>query len=296
MSTPQALESTMSKQIPQTLADALPPGTGACIINLDARVDRWEALQQQILTHFKGLELQRISAITSTQIPGFGKAPYFRGSGRDQTWGARGGCTLSHREALLHAKSKGWSHVLILEDDIQIDANPDPNFLEALQRALQSMHFDVCYFGYTDPEPPFKHLTDLDAGRSVYRIFGCNTTPAYLVKATAADWIVDRLPSPSSVWPWIARHRAVDRFYLRNLSPSLSVLAISPSLIIQRPCFSDILGKSVAACRENHRIGIDSSNLEPFAFQKQMKSKAKKFKRLEIVDRVRSLWKVLTSF
>lgn len=296
MSSPQVLESTVSKQIPQTLADALPPGTGACIINLDARADRWEALQQQLIKHFKGLELQRISAITSTQIPEFGKPPYFRGSERDQTWGARGGCTLSHREALLHAKSKGWSHVLILEDDIQIDAKPDPTFLQALQGALQSMHFDVCYFGYTDPLPPFRELANLGSGRSLHQLFGCNTAHAYLVSAHAINWILEHLPSPSCIWPWLARHRAIDRFYSRAFSPSLTVLAVSPSLIVQKPCFSDILGKDVAACRENHRTGIDSSNLIPLAFQKQMDSKAKEFKRLEMVDRVRSLWKVLTGF
>lgn len=294
MSTLQALESPNSKQTPHTLADALPAGTGICIINLDSRTDRWDALQQQIVNHFRGLELQRISATAGKGIPGFGKAPYFRGKDRDQTWAARGGCVLSHREALLHAKSKGWSHLLVLEDDIHINAKPDPVFLSALKDALKSFHFDACYFGYTDPVPPSRELIDLGMGRGLHQVFGCNTAHAYLLTASAIDWILERLPSPSSIWPWLSRHRAIDRYYSRNLSPALTVLALSPSLILQKPCYSDILGVNVASCRENHRTGIDPMHPEHLAFQKQMLARAAACKRLGFVDKARSLWKVLS--
>jgi glycosyl transferase family 25 len=284
----------MSEHLPQTLGAALPPDTGICVINLDGRADRWEIFQRETLAHFEELPVDRISATLGTQIPGYGKAPYFRGGDRDKTWAARGGCALSHRDALLHAKSKGWSHLLILEDDIHINAKPDPGFLSALKDALESFHFDAFYFGYTDPVSPSRELIDLGMARGLHQVFGCNTAHAYLLTASAIDWILERLPSPSTVWPWLSRHRAIDRYYSRNLSPALTVLALSPSLILQNSCYSDILGIHVASCRENHRTGIDPMHPEPLEFEKQMLARAAACKRLGFVDKARSLWKVLS--
>ena len=185
----------MSEQHPQTIGATLPPGTGVCVINLDSRTDRWETFQREILPQFEGLQVDRISATLGTQIPGYGKAPYFRGRKRDRTWAARGGCTLSHRNAMLHAKAKGWSHLLILEDDITIETTPAPEFLNALQNAFQSMHFDVCYLGFTDPVAPFRQLVELGSGYALHQVFGCSTTHAYLLSTHAMDCMLAALPT-----------------------------------------------------------------------------------------------------
>ena len=73
-------------------------------------------------------------------------------------------------------------------------------------------------------------LGDEDA---LHQVFGCNTAHAYLVSASAADRLLERLPQPPEIWQWLTRHRAVDRFYYRNLSPGLTVVALSPALIDQ---------------------------------------------------------------
>ena len=286
----------MSEHLPQTLSAALPPGTGVCVINLDSRTDRWETFQREILPKFEGLQVDRISATLGTQIPGYGKAPYFRGRKRDRTWAARGGCTLSHRNAMLHAKAKGWSHLLILEDDITIETTPSPEFLNALQNAFQSMHFDVCYLGFTDPVAPFRQLVELGSGYALHQVFGCSTTHAYLLSTHAMDCMLAALPTAESIWNWIARHRAIDRFLSRNLSPQLNVTALSPSLIVQRPCFSDIVGKEVAACAENHQTKIEPLNPNPQAFDERMRSQVAALKRSDRLDQLRSLWKNLCGF
>jgi GR25 family glycosyltransferase involved in LPS biosynthesis len=286
----------MSEHLPQTLSAALPPGTGVCVINLDSRTDRWETFQREILPQFEGLQVDRISATLGTQIPGYGKAPYFRGRKRDRTWAARGGCTLSHRNAMLHAKAKGWSHLLILEDDITIETTPSPEFLNALQNAFQSMHFDVCYLGFTDPVAPFRQLVELGSGYALHQVFGCSTTHAYLLSTHAMDCMLAALPTAESIWNWIARHRAIDRFLSRNLSPQLNVTALSPSLIIQRPCFSDIVGKDVVACTENHQTKIEPLNPNPQAFDERMRSQVAALKRSDRLDQLRSLWKNLCGF
>ena len=286
----------MSEQPPQTIGATLPPGTGVCVINLGARKDRWETFRREMLPHFEGLPVDRISATLGTQISGYGKAPYFRGRKRDRTWAARGGCTLSHRNAMLYAKAKGWSHLLILEDDITIEVTLTQAFLNALQNALHSSPFDVCYLGFTDPVPPFRHLVDVGSGHALHQVFGCNTAHAYLLSASAIDHILNHLPAESEIWPWLARHRAIDRFYYHNLSPKLFISAISPSLIIQRPCFSDIVGKDVASCAEKHQTIIESRHPDSQTFGALMRSQAATFKRAACLDQLRALWKKLRGF
>lgn len=286
----------MSEHLPQTLAAALPPDTGVCVINLDSRTDRWEIFQREILPHFDGLPVDRISATLGTQIPGYGKAPYFRGRKRDRTWAARGGCTLSHRDALLHAKAKGWKYLLILEDDISIEAAPSPAFLASLQKALKSTSFDICYLGFTDPVSPFRQLSDLGSGYTLHQVFGCSTTHAYLHSTRSINRLLAVLPTPESIWKWITRHRAIDRFLSRNMSPELIVTALSPSLIVQRPCFSDIIGKDVSACNETHQTEVAAQH--PSALDYPMKSlaKATSLRRSGYLDHLRSLWKRFCGF
>lgn len=286
----------MSEQIPPTLGAALPRGTGVCVINLDSRTDRWETFQREILPQFEGLPVDRISATLGTQISGYGSAPYFRGRKRDRTWAARGGCTLSHRNAMLHAKANSWSHLLILEDDITIETTPSPEFFNALKNALQSTSFDACYLGFTDPVAPFRQLLDLGSGYAIHQVFGCNTAHAYLLSASAIDHILSLLPSPPEIWPWLAHYRAIDRFYYHNLSPRLTITALSPSLIIQRPCFSDIVGKDVASCAENHQTIIESHHPDSQTFDALMRSQAAMFKRAARLDHLRALWKKLRGF
>jgi GR25 family glycosyltransferase involved in LPS biosynthesis len=286
----------MSEQLPQTLGAALPPDAGICVINLDSRTDRWEIFQREILPYFDGLPVDRISATLGTQIPGYAKAPYFRGRKRDRTWAARGGCTLSHRDALLHAKAKGWKYLLILEDDISIETAPSPAFLASLQKSLQSISFDVCYLGFTDPVPPFRQIVDLGSDHALHQVFGCNTAHAYLLNTASMNWILDRLPTPAGIWPWLARHRAIDRFFYQHLSPHLIVTAISPSLVIQRPCFSDIVGKEVASCAETHLTRIDSLHPESNVFNARMRLQATTFTRTGYLELLRGFWKRLNGF
>lgn len=281
----------MTEHLPQTLGAALPPDTGVCVINLDSRADRWEIFQREILPHFHGLPVDRISATLGTQITGYGVAPYFRGGKRDRTWAARGGCTLSHRDALLHAKAKGWKYMLILEDDISIEKASSPAFLGSLQKALQSTSFDICYLGFTDPVPPFRQLVDLGSGYALHQVFGCSTTHAYLHSTRSINRLLAVLPAPELIWKWIARHRAIDRFLSRNISPELIVTALSPSLIVQRPCFSDIIGKDVVACTETHQTVIASQHSNAHDYQASLLNQAASFKRSGHLDLLRGFWK-----
>lgn len=227
------------------------------IINLDHRVERWEQLCAESAGLIPEDKLHRIPAVLGSNIPGFGQAPWFRGGSRANTWAARGGCVLAHRRALETARQAGWERVLILEDDATFD-DDFISHLDSLQAMLfeSALKWDICYFGFTHPQGPFRTLAQLDDERHLAQIFGCKCTHAYLLNAPLRDWLVEHLPDESSIWSWLAVNRAIDRWYLDTLGKHFQVLAISPSLIIQRDDYSDIVS------RVTHHFNGDSDHLE----------------------------------
>jgi len=212
---------------------------GVLVVNLDARPDRWQAVQTLLAGHVPASKLARLPATLGASLPGFGAAPWFRGHKRDKTWAGRAGCTLSHRAAIEYAKQQGWRTLLILEDDIELASGFDI-VLDSLACVLASVDWDVCYLGYTDPVPPFRKLAELPSGRTLFRVAGASTTHAYLLRDTTYDWLLARLPDPAHIWNWTAMHRAIDRWYYRNLARRFTVCAVSPAVIDQQDGFSDI--------------------------------------------------------
>jgi glycosyl transferase, family 25 len=218
---------------------------GALAVNLDSRPDRWTGLQAQIAGLGLPVELVRLSAVRGIDLPGFGARPWFRNGKRDRNWAGRAGCTLSHRRAIEHAQKAGWSSVLILEDDAVFS----PRFTAVADRLSGFLNtnrpdWTVCYLGFTQPEGPSRHLADLGDGHALHQVYGCYTTHAYLLRDTTYAWLLDQLPDEHTVWPWIARHRAIDRWYSRNLSRRFETLVVAPSLITQQAGDSDITGRA----------------------------------------------------
>ncbi len=212
---------------------------GVLVVNLDSRPDRWQDVQARTAGLIPFEKLHRLPATLGTALPGFGVPPWFRGRKRDRTWAGRAGCTLSHRAAIAHAKQQGWRTVLILEDDIELE----PALAEVvteLPQALKNSDWDVCYLGFTDPVPPYRTLANLPAGRRLCAVSGCSTTHAYLLRNSVYDLLLEKLPAVGSVWSWISRHRANDRWYYRNLARYFKVYAVSPAIINQQGGFSDI--------------------------------------------------------
>jgi len=217
---------------------------GVVVVNLDERQDRWDQLQAEAAS-LPGLGgLTRISAARGTKLSDYGQKPWFRGRRTDPRWAARAGCTLSHRKALTHARQSGWKTLLVLEDDADLQPLRSLD-LDRLADLLFTQYpdWDVCYLGYSQTvgvsHPVAAQHPDL------LEMQGCYATHAYLIKTRAMDWIINRLPDEKQVWSWTSTHRAIDRWYARNLSKELKVYAFSPALIPQRTTFSDIVNKEV---------------------------------------------------
>ena len=216
---------------------------GVFVINLDQRADRWAQFQAATQGIIPAEKLQRLSACVGRGLPGFGQRPWFRGGQRDGTWAGRAGCLQSHRRALLQAKANGWRTVLLLEDDAEFA----PDFLaltEALAAALREHEWQICYLGFTEPWSPGRELVKLDNKSALHQVHGCTTTHAYLVREAARDWILGQLPEETKVWPWLATHRAIDRWYQRHLGLQFPVVCVSPSLVNQSASASDIVTHS----------------------------------------------------
>lgn len=219
---------------------------GVFVINLDSRADRWAQFQTAARDIIPAEKLHRFSACLGRELSGFGQRPWFRGGKRDKTWAGRAGCLLSHRRALLRARENGWRTTLLLEDDAAFA--PDFNRIaDALTAALREFDWEICYLGFTEPWSPGRQLAKLDERYSLNQIHGATTTHAYLVREPARDWILARLPDESNVWPWLARHRAIDRWYQRQLGLEFRVVCVTPSLVNQNDSASDIVAAATAA-------------------------------------------------
>lgn len=218
----------------------------ALVVNLDDRSERWAETLDAAAPHLPVARLTRHSATRGVNLPGYGAVPWFRGHSRDRTWAGRAGCLLSHRRAIERAAAERREWLLVLEDDVAFTPAFDQT-LRALAPLLDARPAWVaCYLGLVDPVAPFETLAPLPAGHALRRIGGANTTHAYLLHRRAFAPLLAALPAEASVWSWLARHRAVDRWYRRHLADFGEILAVSPSLVDQRAGLSDITGRDTA--------------------------------------------------
>jgi glycosyl transferase family 25 len=243
---------------------------GAFVINLDQRADRWAQFQAAVRDLIPAEKLHRLSACVGRDLPGFGQRPWFRGGKRDNTWAGRGGCLQSHRRALLKAREAGWRTVLVLEDDATFGPAL-PTLLEPLAAALRQTDWQVCYLGFTEPWGPHRLLARLGDRHGLYQLHGCNTAHAYLVRKSAREWILRHLPDEGQIWPWLAQHRAVDRWYQRQLGLRFPVVCVSPSLINQAAGFSDIMDQPTRYTAEADRAPAVSSPPSAYEFRRTLR-------------------------
>lgn len=265
---------------------------GVLVINLDDRPDRWRDALKELALYQSISSPHRISAIKGASLDGFGKPPLFRGRRRDKTWAGRAGCVLSHRRAIAYAADMGWRSVLILEDDIQFGENFAQVF-NALALALESECWDVCYLGFTDPVGPFRLLSHLGPGHRLYRVYGCSTTHAYLVRNSAYETLLKRMPDLDSIWLWLSRNRALDRWYRRTLSRHFYVLAVSPSVVGQKQGVSDITGRNQEYAHIT-AVPADAEGILPFGVVRRFRSLG--FSTLNAYDRARGWIKLWNGF
>ena len=225
---------------------------GIIVINLDRRPDRWSAFQADWRDILPWDRVIRLSATDGQAIPGFGQRPWFRGRKRDRTWAGRAGCALSHARAMREAQARGWARVMVLEDDAV------PASEGGLPAILGQDGWDMVYLGASKAQNAVQGPLS-----GIVTIHGALDTHAYAVTAAVRDWLAHSLPDEATVWNWIAREGAVDRWMRREIGQRFGVLLCQPIYAGQRVGPSDISqhiqtsygsGDDLAAGRSNRLV------------------------------------------
>ena len=226
--------------------------SGTLVINMKQRPERLTQLHEHFAAVGYTEPWERLPAVAGVDLPGFNHAPWFRGRSRDLAWAGRAGCVMSHRNAIRHARENSWESVLILEDDVRF-ADDITNVIPVLRSELENSPVDwaACYLGFTSPIAPCRMLSELGGTHSLFQISGCSTTHAYILKMESYDCILAHLPDESEIWPWLAKHRAIDRWYSKHLSARFPVLAVAPGVAGQMSDFSDIGQRGADEQRED---------------------------------------------
>ena len=148
------------------------------------------------------------------------------------------GCTLSHIRCIDLAKSRGWPHVFICEDDITFT---DPErFLKSLSEfSLQD--WNVIIIGGNNC-PPFDQISE-----SYARVYNIQTTTGYIVHSNYYDVLLDNYKSGLEKLirePDKKKKYSLD-IYWKTLQPHGLWFMITPPTVIQYYDYSDIEEKVV---------------------------------------------------
>lgn len=164
------------------------------------------------------------------------------------------GCTMSHIKCLELAKSRGWSHVFICEDDIKF-TNPSL-FLEKLKLFIDaSWGWDVLVIGGNNM-PPFQPLSDF-----AVRVFNIQTTTGYIVGAHYYDTLIENFKEGVGKLirePNRKKEFAVD-IYWKILQKTDNWFFLIPPSVVQYCDYSDIEEKVTNF--ERHMLDLDKKAL-----------------------------------
>jgi len=182
-------------------------------INLEHRLDRKLHIEKQL--SIVGIEAQRFNAIKMEN-------------------GAIG-CSISHLNCLQLARKNNWSHVLIMEDDVQF-LNPTL-FIEQCNRFLERhTNWDVVLFAGNNM-PPYVYIDD-----TCVQVRSCQTTTCYLVNGHYFNTLIQNIirgvlkliRSPKMDYKF-----AIDKYWF-HLQEKDTWYLITPLTVVQREDYSDI--------------------------------------------------------
>lgn len=198
------------------------------IINLDKRTDRWEKCLAEIektdITNYERVSAtclayseidQKIISNFSPRTPRKNK-PYLAGSYS---------CKMSHYRVVQMAKERGYSKILIFEDDFLFC----PSFETEIKRIPQLFDFEkteweLFYFGANTGDK--KETFPAQVVKAPHVL----TAHAYAIHSRAFGTILDKcMKFPAEI----------DVFYKSEFK---QVYVVKPSIVTQRSSFSDIQG------------------------------------------------------
>jgi len=192
-------------------------------INLESRPDRCLHIETELSKFGWQEKATRFNAISTPNLGAIG-------------------CSLSHLKCMQLAKSQGWSHVLILEDDV-VFTDPDTLqkharvfFEHNVQNNIKNKWDVVLLSG--NCQQPYKVLPD----SSCVKISRCLTTAAYLVNAHYYDKLIQNFQEGIQLLVSNKKLKsmyAIDVYWFRLQEHDFWYL-ITPLTVTQRADYSDI--------------------------------------------------------
>jgi len=199
----------------------------AYVINLDARVDRWEWMQGQLAS--VGIKAERFPAISIQDLAELPPPPALQqfllevdgdGPSFERKLWATWACMQSHLAVLRRAREQGLASVLILEDDCEFEPFSRA-VLVRLEKQLSGLEQDFLYLGGTLKKGG--NYTRLS--NNVYAVSRVRLAHAYMVSSSVYSRILDE--APVSGLP-------IDWYYSEVLLRDIRAAISSPQLAFQR--------------------------------------------------------------
>ena len=202
-----------------------------CVINLDSRPDRWEAMQAQF-AQFGILNAQRFSAVSFEKLESpapknlrdnamAGLQRKNEAANAEHQIKAMWGCLSSHVAVIKHAKTQKWPYVLILEDDCEFEF-----FLNKLMRLVteqvKGLQWDMLYLGGNQKKYGRKERIT----NNLLSATGITLTHAYMVNASIYDKVIDEAPKAGMT---------IDDYYAKVLQKEINTLFVTPQVAFQAP-------------------------------------------------------------
>ena len=183
-------------------------------INLDHRHDRLSEIRGELESHGLTHLSERFPAICHEMIGGVG-------------------CGRSHIEVLRLAKERGYSRILILEDDFTFTVESS-EFSECL-RKVDNLEFDVCLLaGHL---MAFSEHTEHEF---LYKVNEAQTTSGYIINSHYYDKLIDVFSEAVTQFEATNYHwlYAIDVAW-KSLQARDNWICLNPRVGKQRPSYSD---------------------------------------------------------
>lgn len=219
---------------------------GIYVINLNSRPERWKIFIEGVNPWKAAFDKtpERLSAVAGVHLPGYGRPPWFVdriSERRKKSWGGKAGAVLSHRQAIKKAFEQGWDSVLIVEDDAFLTEEMAQKWESGLKRLIEALPDDWSMVNFCTSKPilPCRTVAEYQ-GVKLVETAGAFGAVAYLLNGRVFRRILKELPDERSVWGWVARYKAIDLWFSRNLVRFGKVYLFAPSVAGHRVGPSDI--------------------------------------------------------
>jgi glycosyl transferase family 25 len=183
-------------------------------INLDHRTDRLAEINGELESHGLANLSERFPAIRHETIGGVG-------------------CGRSHIEVLRLAKERGYSRILVLEDDFMFTVGA-PEFEKCMQ-TVDDLNFDVCLLA--------GHLITISAHDEhdfLYKVHEAQTTSGYIINSHYYDTLIQVFSDA------VLQFEATNHHWLYAIDVAWKTLqmrddwvCLNPRVGKQRPSYSD---------------------------------------------------------